>query len=277
MPRAAAAATKALELDDSVAEAHAALGWVKWQYEWDWIGAEKQFQRSIDLSPNYAIAHGMYALYLDSMSRVDEAMAEHKRARELEPLSLIINTNVGEALYETRRYDQAIEQFRKTLEIDPDFAEAHSGLAAALESKGMYREAIGEWQKGLVARGNSTLAAAIGQAYSKFGYKAACQTWLADVTSPSNRSYTSPLFVASIYARLGETDSAFGWLAKAYQERSSGLTFFQVQPAFDSLRSDPRYAEFARSIGLPAVVPPTSTDLLPKPSRDAVAARPAKK
>src|SRR5262249_39772988 len=156
------------------------------------------------------------------------------------------------------------------LEIDPDFAEAHEGLAGALERKGMYREAIGEWQKGLVARGNSTLAAAIGQAYSKSGYQAAWRTWLAGVTSPSNRSYTSPLFVAGIYDRLGETDSAFNWLARAYQERSSGLIFFQVHPSFDSLRSDPRSAEFARSIGLPAVVSPTSAALLPKPNRDSL-------
>src|SRR5262249_22271533 len=140
MPKAAAAATKALQLDDSVAEAHAALGWVKWQYDWDWSGAEKEFQQAVELSPNYAIAHGMYALFLDSMSRTDEGMAQHRRARELEPLSLIINSNLGEALYQARHYDEAIEQYRKTLEVDPNFAVAHGDLAEALEHKGMYKE-----------------------------------------------------------------------------------------------------------------------------------------
>jgi TolB-like protein/DNA-binding winged helix-turn-helix (wHTH) protein/Tfp pilus assembly protein PilF len=258
MPKAAAAAGKALQLDDSVAEAHAALGWVKWQYDWDWNGAEKEFKRSIELSPDYAIAHGMYALYLDSMSRVDEAMAQHKRARELEPLSLIININMGEALYETRRYDQAIEQYRKTLEIDSNFALAHDDLADVFHSKGMYREAVAEWQKSLIARGDSGTAAAIGQAYSKAGYKGACQTILTYLTSPPNHSYSSPLSVAKIYAQLGETDRAFEWLAKAYQDRSSDLVFFQVQPAFDNLRADPRYAELERTIGFSALIPPGS-------------------
>jgi tetratricopeptide (TPR) repeat protein len=251
MPKARAAAMKALELDDSVAEAHAALGWVKWQYDWDWTGAEKEFQRSIELSPNYAIGHGMYALYLDSMSRVDEGMAQHKRARELEPLSLIINTNAGEALYDTRQYDQAIEQYRKTLEIAPSFAPVHDDLAEVFERKGMYREAVAEWQVSLIANGELRLATAMGQAYTKSGYEGALHTWLDDITNPAIHTYACPLLVASTYARLGEVDRAFEWLAKAYQERASDLVFLRVQPAFDNLRSDPRYAELERTIGFP--------------------------
>lgn len=250
MPKAKAAATRALELDDSVAEAHAALGWVKWQYDWDWIGAEKEFRRSIDLSPNYAIAHGMYALYLDSMSRVDEAMAQHRRALELEPLSLIINANAGEALYDTRHYDQAIEQYRKTLEIEANFAPAHDDLAQVFERTGMYWEAVAEWQQSLIAKGELRTAAAIGRAYSKSGYRAALRTWLDSLTIPSNHSYVSPLFIASIYARIGETDHTFEWLAKAYNDRASDLVNLKVDPAFDSVRSDPRYAELERAIGV---------------------------
>jgi TolB-like protein/Tfp pilus assembly protein PilF len=251
MPKAKAAATKALELDDSVAEAHAALGWVKWSYDWDWGGAEKEFQRAIELSPNYAIAHGMYALYLDSMSRVDEATAQHKRAQGIEPLSLILNTNAGESLYEARRYDQAIEQYRKTLEIDGNFATVHADLAAAYERKGMYREAIAEWQKSLIADGDSQIAAAIGQAYSKSGYKGALQAWLDHLNNPSDHVYVSPLFIATIYARLGESDRAFEWLAKACQERDNDIVFLRVEPSLDSLHSDPRYAELVRTIGFP--------------------------
>jgi TolB-like protein/DNA-binding winged helix-turn-helix (wHTH) protein/Tfp pilus assembly protein PilF len=249
MPKARAAANKALELDDSVAEAHAALGWVKWQYEWDWAGAEKEFQRSIQLSPNYAIAHGMYALYLDSMSRVDEARAQHKRAQELEPLSLIISTNAGEAFYQMRQYDQAIEQFRKTLELDEKFAPAREGLAAAFERKGMRSEAIAEWQKSFLADGDPGTAMAIGQAYSISGYEGAIRTWLEHLTTPSDHAYVSPFLVATLYARLGARHEALAWLAKATEDRSSDLVFLKVEPEWDDLRSDPRYLEATQKIG----------------------------
>jgi len=250
MPKAKAAAMKALELDESVAEAHAALGWVKWAYDWDWIGAEKEFQRAIELNPNYAIAHGMYALYLDSMSRVDEGMAQDKRALELNPLSLITSTNMGELLFDTRKTDQAIEQYRKTLEIDPSFTPIHKELGDAYASKGMYREAVAEWQKNLLAEGDSPTAAAIGQAYLKSGYNTALRTWVERLTGPSHHGYVAPAFVASIYARLGENDRAFEWLAKAYQERDSEVVFLKVEPVWDNLRSDPRYADLLRRVGL---------------------------
>jgi len=250
MPKSKAAAMKALELDEYVAEAHAALGWVKWAYEWDWPGAEKEFQRAIELNPNYAIAHGMYALYLDSMSRVDEGMAQHKRALELNPLSLITSTNMGELLFDMRKTDQAIEQYRKTLDIDSSFKAVHKELGDAYESKGMYREAIAEWQKSLIADGDSEIAAAIGQAYSKSGYKPALRIWVEHLTNSSNHGYVQPAFVATIYARLGENDHAFEWLGKAYQERDSDLVFLKVEPVWDNLRSDPRYADLLRRVGL---------------------------
>ena len=266
MPKAREAATKALALDDSVAEAHASLGWVKWTYDWDWIGAEKEFQRSMDLSPNYAIGHGMYALYLDSMSRVEEAMAQNRRARELEPLSLILNTNIGELLYNTRRYDQAIEQYRKTVEIETNFSPVHEDLAEAYERKGMYREAVAEWQESLIADGDRRNAAAMGQAYLKSGYKSAMKTWLDHITSPSSHLYVSPFFIATLYARLGEGDRALDWLAKAYQGRDTDLVFLKVEPALDNLRSDPRYAELERQIGFPAVISQAREGMLSRPS-----------
>jgi tetratricopeptide (TPR) repeat protein len=192
----------------------------------------------------------MYALYLDSMSRVDEGMAQHKRALELDPLSLITSTNLGELLFDTRHTDQAIEQYRKTLDIDPSFTPVHKELGDAYGSKGMYREAVAEWQKGLIAEGDSTTAEAIGQAYSKSGHKGALRTWVEHLTSPSNHGYIPPAFIASIYARLGENDRAFEWLEKAYQERDSDLVFLKVEPVWDNLRPDPRYPELLRWIGL---------------------------
>jgi TolB-like protein/DNA-binding winged helix-turn-helix (wHTH) protein/Tfp pilus assembly protein PilF len=251
MPKARTAANKALELDDSLAEAHAALGWVKWQYDWDWVGAEKEFQRSIELSPNYAIAHGMYALYLDSMLRADEGMAQHNRAHELDPLSLIINTNTGEAFYQTGRYDQAIEQYRKTLEIDPNFALVHDDLARAYERKGQFREAVTEWRRMLLVDGESETADAIGRAYSKSGYKAALQIWLDHLTTLSNREYVSPVLMSTIYARLDQRDRALDWLLKACQDRSSDLVFLKAEPGWNNLRSDPRFDRLEQNIGLP--------------------------
>ena len=135
MPKSKVAAVKALQLDDSVAEAHAALGWVKWGYDWDWTGAEREFQRAIELDSNSEMAHAQYALYLDSMQRAHEATAEHDRAVALDPLSLIINTNVGDGLYDTRQYDKAIDQYQKTLELDANFSLAHWGLGGAYDRK----------------------------------------------------------------------------------------------------------------------------------------------
>ncbi len=258
MPKAKAAAMKALELDDSVAEAHAALGWVKWSYDWDWTGAEREFQRAIELNPNYAIAHGMYALYLDSMARVDEAMVEHKRAQQLDPLSLVINTNVGDAFSWARHYDQAIEQYRKTLEMDTNFAPARGGLASAYEFKGMYREAIEENQKYELLSGKTpeeaaAQAAAMLKAYKTGGEK---RFWLENLEQDlkamkqSRAGYFSAYSMAGDYALAGEKDKAFEWLAKAYQEHDSELVFLKVEPEFDNIRSDPRYADLLRRIGL---------------------------
>ena len=251
MQKAREAANKALALDDSIAEAHAALGWVKWQYDWDWKGAEKEFQRAIELSPNYAIAHGMYALYLDSMSRRNESAAQHKRARELDPLSLIINTNSGETFYEARQYDQAIQQYGKTLELDENFAPAREDLAKAYDRKGMYQQAIAEWQKSLIANGDPQTAAAIAQAYAMSGYKSALQAWIDALSNASNHAYVSPYLVATLYARLGQRADALQWLAKASQDRSTDLVFLKVEPAWDNFRSDPRYLELEQTLGFP--------------------------
>ena len=250
MPKARAAANKALELDDSVAEAHAALGWVKWQYDWDWAGAEKEFQRAIELNPKYAIAHGMYALYLDSAGRIEEARAEHERAQELEPLSLVIGTNAGEALYQARQYDRAIEQYRKTLELDENFGPALDDLGRAYERKAMYKEAAAEWQRNLIVNGDSQTASAIAQAYAKSGYESALHAWLDSLMRQLKDEYVSPYLIATIYARLNQRDQALLWLSKACQDRSTDLVFLKVEPAWDSYRSDPRYLAVEKQVGL---------------------------
>jgi TolB-like protein/tRNA A-37 threonylcarbamoyl transferase component Bud32/Tfp pilus assembly protein PilF len=249
MPKSKAAAVKALQLDESVAEAHAALGWVKWRYDWDWTGAEREFRRALELDPNSEMAHAQYALYLDSMQRADEATAEHNRTIALDPLSLIDNTNVGDGLYGTRQYDKAIDQYQKTLELDANFSLARWNLANAYDRKGMYKEAVAEWQKAFLTDGDTRSAALIGQAYSRSGYKGALQAWLDDLTNQSTHHYVSAYSIATMYARLGEKDRAFESLEKAYRDRSAELVDFRVEPVFDFLRSDSRYGDLVGRIG----------------------------
>jgi serine/threonine protein kinase len=248
MPKSKSAAMKALQLDDSVAEAHAALGWVKWRYDWDWTGAEREFQRAIELDP---MAHAQYALYLDSMQRLDEATASHNRAVALDPLSLINNANLGDEFYGIRQYDKAIDQYQKTLELDANFSLARWGLGGAYDRKGMYKEAVAEWQKAFLSDGDTRSAALIGQAYSRSGYKGVLRAWLDDLTIQSTHRYVSAYSIATMYARLGEKDRAFESLEKAYRDRSAELVDLKVEPVFDFLHSDPRYADLLRRMGLP--------------------------
>jgi TolB-like protein/Tfp pilus assembly protein PilF len=253
MPRSKAASTKALQLDDSVAKAHAALAWVLWRYDWNFPEAEKQFRRAIELEPNSSSSsgRGMYPLFLYSMKRFDQAVAEHKRAIALDPLSLILNTNVGDGLYDAHQFDRAIEQYQKTLELDANFSLAHWGLGSAYERKGMYKEAIAEWQKAFLLERDPRSAELIGKGYSRSGYKGAIQAWLDDLISQSTHHYVSAFTVAIMYARLGEKDHALEWLEKAYQARDASMVDFGTEPSFDFLHSDPRYIDLLRRVGLP--------------------------
>jgi eukaryotic-like serine/threonine-protein kinase len=253
MPRSKAASTKALQLDDSVADAHAALAWVLWRYDWNFAEAEKEFRRSIELEPNASLGsgRGMYPLFLYSMTRFDQGWAEHKLALESDPLSLIVNTNIGDGLYAARQYDRAIEQYQKALELDANFGAARFGLAYAYDRKGMYKEAIAEWQKGCILDGDPRTAALIGKTYSQSGYKGAMRAWLDDLISQSSHQYVSPFDVAEMYARLGERDHALEWLEKAYQVRDADMVDLGTEPTFDFLHSDPRYVDLLRRVGLP--------------------------
>lgn len=248
-PKAKAAAMRALELDDSLAEAHTSLG-AAYEYEWNWSDVEKQYEKAIELNPNYATAHQWYSAYLVGRRRFDEAIREAKRAVELDPLSIIINTAYGRALHSARRYDEAIEQLRKTVDMDPNFAEAHFHLGLAYEGVGKFDDATRELQKAVELFGDKTMNAWVGRVYAKSGRKSQALKVLSDVIELSKRGHVPPYAVASLYAALGDKDRAFEWLEKVYQERSSYVVFVNVDPILDGLRGDPRFDDLLRRIGM---------------------------
>src|SRR6266404_444548 len=254
MPKAKAAAMRALELDETLAEAHTSLGRVLAAYEWNWTSAEKEFKRAIDLNPHYATAHQWYGGCLEATGRSNEAIAERKRAQELDPLSLVINFELGVGFYYAHNYDQAIEQFHKTLELDQNFPAAHVFLPAAYEQKGKYEEAIAQFKKGIPLRGGSEWSftkGGLGHLYAILGKKSEALTLVHELKQLAAQEYVPPTSIALVYAGLGEKDEAFAWLEKAYEERSFQLQWLNVEPRWDSLRSDPRFANLMRRIGLP--------------------------
>ena len=251
-PKATAASSKALELDDNLAEAHTVLGTVKFFYDWDWSGAEREFRRAIEINPSYSDAHQMYSYYLSAMGRFDEALAEMRRAQELDPLSLEKLAGIGEILNFQRQYDQTIEQYQKTLEMDPNSGFAHWAIGNVYVNKGMYSEAIAEYQKAIPLSGDSPdEPAMLGYAYALSGKRREAQQVIDDLKERSKRTYVSPSTIAFIYGGLGEMEQAFVWLDKAYDERDSLLILLKIEPTFDPLRSDPRFTELLRRVGLP--------------------------
>ncbi len=251
-PRGKVAATKALEIDDTLAEAHTSLAAIKQEYDWDWKGAAKEFERALELNPSYATAHQWYAEYLRALGRHDESMAEMKRALDLDPLSLIINTSLGWSFLYARQYDQAINQCRKTLEMEPDFMNAHLCLAQAYLLEGQGEEATLELQKLATLGGAaSEKVARIRQAYKRAGLNGLWRWQLEDLDEKSRREYVSPALFAQAYAQLGEKDQAYRWLEKAYEERDAALAYLKTWPFWDPLRSDPRYKDLLRRVGLP--------------------------
>jgi serine/threonine protein kinase/Tfp pilus assembly protein PilF len=251
-PKAKAAATKALELDETLAEAHAVLAKARFRYDWDWLGAEREFKRAIELDPGYATVHQWYSHLLLPIGRPEESLAESKLALELDPLSLIINLHLGWHYLYVRQYDKAIEQLRKTLELDPNFALALLFLGQAYEQKAMHSEAIVEFQKAIsLSRGGPVHVAALGHAYAVSGKRGEAQKVLERLIELSKRRYVPSYEISVIYAGLGDKEQAFAWLQKAYEERdSSWLGDVNVDPRFDDLRSDPRFTDLLRRLGL---------------------------
>ncbi len=249
-PRARAAATRALELDDKLAEARTSLAYLKNWYDWDWSGAEREYRQAIELNPRYVTAHQWYALELAQMGRMDEAIREIKRAQELDPLLLIVNVNAGWIFYHARQYDQAIDQMRKSLDMDPNFARGHWAISEPLEQQQRYEEAIAELQKARQLDETPIMLAFLGHVYAVTGKRAEAQKIINELNKLSGRMYVDPYFLAQIYTALGDRDRAFQQLEQAYEQRSSSLVWLKVEPKFDALRTDARYANLLRRIGL---------------------------
>jgi serine/threonine protein kinase/tetratricopeptide (TPR) repeat protein len=245
------AAMQSVKIDDSLPEAHISLALVREDYDWDWMGAENEFKRALQLNPNSAGAHHWYGDFLTRLGRFDEAATELKKAQDLDPLSLLINTNVGRQLYFSRQYEPAVKQFRKTLDMDPNFVPAQHAIELAYAQTGMFREAVAERQKVLTLSGNPDLAAAIGEEYAKTGYPGVLQSWLEGLNEVSKRAYVSSYHIAQIHARLGERDQAIAKLERAYSDRDSNLTYLKVDPVFDDIRSTPRFQGLLQKLGIP--------------------------
>ena len=252
-PKAKAAVSKALELDDSLAEAHASLAYILTYYDWNWTGAEREFQRGLALNPNDATVRHRYSRYLSSLGRIDDALSEIRKAQELDPLSLLIKANVGVIYYFGRQYDSAIGQLRKVLEEQPDFSVAHWGLGLAYEQKGIPAEAIAELEKAdaLSKHGSVNTLASLGHAYAIAGQQSKARQILAELDTRSKQEPISSYQFALIFTGLGEKDRAFASLEKAFRERSTLLTYLKMDARFDPLRPDPRFADLLRQIGLP--------------------------
>ena len=252
-PKAISAAKKALELDDTLSEAHSTLGINKLWYERDWAGAENEFKRALELNPSNAEANRRYGLFLTVSGRFSEAAAQTRRIEELDPLSYTTGTYLGWNFYATRQYDRAIEQFREVIRLDPNFWVAHHRLGSAYEAKGMYKEAIGEFQKALeLSQGLILTMGSLGHAYALNGQRKEALDLLRKLREQSAKRYVDPVAVAEIYLSLGEKDEAFRWLEKAYDDRSCWLVWYRLTPQMDPVRSDPRFKQLMRRVNFPA-------------------------
>jgi TolB-like protein/DNA-binding winged helix-turn-helix (wHTH) protein/Tfp pilus assembly protein PilF len=249
LPKAKAAAIKALELDSALGEAHNSLAFCLDAFDWDFDSAGKEFQRAIELNPGYATAHHWYAWHLSVLGRYGEAIAEMRKAQNLDPLSLIINADLAELLLIARSYDDSIQQSRKTIEMDSNFALAHNQLGLAYLQKQMHEEAIAELQKAVRLSGSSpTCVANLASAYAISGSKNEAGKLLRDLKTRAKTTYSYAPEIAVVYAALGDKDQAMSWLQKGYEGRFNPSVL--LRPGFDPLRSDPRFQELVRRIGL---------------------------
>jgi DNA-binding winged helix-turn-helix (wHTH) protein/TolB-like protein/Flp pilus assembly protein TadD len=246
-PKAKEAANRALAIDHTLAEAYVALGQVKSVYEWDWDGAEEQFQRGLALNANDPNLHHWRSLNLMAMGRLEDARSAMLRALELDPLLLITNVNLGRIDYYAGRYDQAIEQYRRAIDLDSNFARAHLRLGMAFVQQNRYNEAIAEYQKTREISGDTPqVTAHIAQALALSGKKSEARAFLADLKQRATRQYVPSYSIALIHIGLGEKEAAFDWIEKALADRSSEMIYFKVEPMLAPLRSDPRYQDLLR-------------------------------
>ncbi len=249
-PKAKAAAMKALEIDSSLAEAHTTLADTYQYYDWDFPKAEEEYRKAIAANPNYPTAHQWYSEFLMEMGRNEEAISEARRALELDPFSLAIGTQMGDAFYHAGRADEAIEQLKKTILMDPNSPDVHGVLADAFAQKKMYSEAVAESQTAMKLSGDEPGATAVGDAYKSSGYQGFLQRWIDQLLQrPPEQRF--PYELARLYARLGKKEEGLKWLEKAYAEHRSGMLFSKSDPALDSWRSDPRFQSLQRRMNFP--------------------------
>jgi tetratricopeptide (TPR) repeat protein len=256
LPNAKAAAQKALELDDRLAEAHAALAYATYYADWDWPNTEREFKRAIDLNPNSALAHIRYAECLKTRLRFSESMTEAQKAQELDPLSPDIATQLGSVYLFTRRYDESIAQFQKALDLNPNLpvVRAHRGLAYAM--KRLFPQALAEFDKitekdKAVTPENQLVASILGWTYAVSGRRLDALRIAKQFMELSSHNYIDLYFPAGIYAGMGDKDEGFRLLEKAYEQHSAGILYIGIDPFWEGMRSDPRYADLLRRIGLP--------------------------
>src|SRR5216684_2666800 len=254
MNQAKAAAVKAVQLDDSSAEARASMGHILHNYDWDFEGAEREFKRAIELNPNYATAHHWYAHLLMQVGRTDESLAQARLATDLDPLSPFINQGLARQYYLSRQYDKAIAQCQVVLQMDSTYLPARTQLALAYEQKGMMSDAVSALEQARKLAGEKTdlpmVHALLAHAYALAGRKAEAQSELNVLTTIGQKRYVPPSYVAIVYLALGDKNKAFEYLNKSYEDRSEQLLYLGVEPVVDPLRSDPRFDALLKQVGL---------------------------
>ena len=242
-PKAKSAAMQALDIDNTLPEAHTSLGLVKEHFEWNWPEAEQEFRRAIELNPNSANAHHWFGEYLTNMGQFEEGLRETRKGEEVDPLSRLINTTIGWQLYLAGQNDQAIEQLRKVLDIDPKFAPARRLQEGVYAEMGRYKEAVAEREKMLSLSGGSELAASVEEDFNKYGYRGVLQSWVAGLTEVSKHGHVPSYSIAEAYVRMGEKGKALEWLQQAYDEHDTELVSLGVEPVFNPVRGDARFQE----------------------------------
>jgi adenylate cyclase len=251
-PKAKEAAGMALALDPQLVEAHTSLGLIRFQYDWDWNGAEAEFLEAIRINPSYAPAHHYFADYLKAMGRFDEALSEIAKAQELDPLNLAINTGVGHVLYLSRQYDKAIDQYRNAVNLDPNFMLTHIWFGRPYLEKGMYPEAISELETAVKLSGEGTLALAmLGHGFASAGRNEEAKKILEKLADRSGTRYVPSYWIAVVYNGFRDREQVIPWLMKAFEERSSWLVWVKVEPRFDWLRGDAGFESIIRKMKFP--------------------------
>jgi TolB-like protein/Tfp pilus assembly protein PilF len=269
-PKARTAAEKALALDDSLAEAHTSLAYVKFSHDWDWSAAEKEFQRSIALNPNYAIAHHWYGQFLRMMGREEDSMLEGQKALDLDPRSLIINVEAGLPYHYSQRYNEALGHFHKALELDPNFALAHHDIGWVLEAEGKYPEAVKEFERAVEISDVAALWSSLGHAYGMAGRRQEARKVLGRLEEIAKHHYVSPSYQAAVLLGLGEYNQAMDLYERAYTERSWSMVWFRIGLYTKPLRGTRRFEALLAKMNFP---PQPDNQRLPRGTSDGTAQR----